>query len=619
MNLTEIRIQLLRLASIITLATVLASCGGGGGTSSPPAPPVNMAPTVDAGNDLEVVEQTNVALIGSASDSDGTISSLGWTQTSGIPVKLNGANTSGASFEAPATSKQVILTFQLTATDDDGGQTSDTINVSVTSNPVSIIQNWEPSLISECTTDSNVSPALQFAPDVLAQDGQQVMEPSIIFIDQTFTLLFKAPPDSASLSLDLLKFGGYGAVGADDVSLVFDDGTHGDLVAGDGIYTRSCLYVLAEVLAGKMFVQSSNLWTLSNDLRGSETANYIAQGIRVNDAGFFIELGDEYSNRLTNNWRLLSPETCRACLKAWQLAGDMFDFFAMSTRDPAAGAGYVRVHDNILGTGFNPPCDPRSYCYSIIDGEEHQKLTGIIWMGWPGLGGLNHELGHGFLGVETRNFPDDGPRAWNAGDLFHLDSDITVTGELSGPFWDPIRGWPHSVQLEDEAGERFETYLIRDVDGLFRLRKLDDNKRIWDDILLYMMGLLPADDVTKTYFKLFNPSLSDCVREEVNTICTNDLVIAEESIPFTVADFIAQFGARSMPSNFDPKQIQMGVLNISDRPHTEAEIVWLTKAYREFVASPEAAGEFIDGTPWQWATKGLSTINIDAGAKADIN
>jgi hypothetical protein len=199
----------------------------------------------------------------------------------------------------------------------------------------------------------------------MTQNGQRVMEPSIIFIDQTFTFLLKAAPDAPSLSVDLLRFGGYGVVGVDDVSLVFDDGTHGDLVAGDGIYTRSCLYVLEESLAGNDFVHSSNLWALSTALRGTETADYIAQGVRVNDAGFFIELGDEYSNRLTTRWRLLNPEYCQACLRAWQLAGDIFDFFAMSTRDPVGGAGYVRVHDNILGTGFNPPCEPRSYCYQL--------------------------------------------------------------------------------------------------------------------------------------------------------------------------------------------------------------------------------------------------------------
>lgn len=616
------RTQEMRLTFIISVGAVVVSCGGGGGTSSAPElppPPVNVAPIVEAGSDLTVGEQTKVDLIGSASDSDGTISTYNWTQTSGIAVKLSGTDTAETSFDAPAASKQNILTFQLTATDNNGAATTDTVNVTVNSNPGSVLEKWEPSLISECTTDSNISPVLPLAPNLMTQNGQRVMEPSIIFIDQTFTFLLKAAPDAPSLSVDLLRFGGYGVVGVDDVSLVFDDGTHGDLVAGDGIFTRSCLYVLEESLAGNDFVHSSNLWALSTALRGTETADYIAQGVRVNDAGFFIELGDEYSNRLTNNWRLLNPEYCQACLRAWQLAGDIFDFFAMSTRDPVGGAGYVRVHDNILGTGFNPPCEPRSYCYSIIDGQEHQKLTGIIWMGWPGIGGLNHELGHGFLGVETRNFPADGARAWNAGDLFHLDSDITVTGELAGPFWDPVRGWPHAVQLENEAGERFETYLTEDVDGIFRLKALDDNNRIWDDILLYMMGLLPPEDVTKTYYKLFNPRLSDCITEELNTVCTNDLVTAEELIPFTVTDFIAQFGTRSVPPYLDPKRIQMGVLNISDRPHTEAEIVWLTKAYREFVTSSEAVGQFIDGTPWSWATKGLSTIEINAALHTSSN
>lgn len=134
-----------------------------------------------------------------------------------------------------------------------------------------------------------------------------------------------------------------------------------------------------------------------------------------------------------------------------------------------------------------------------------------------------------------------------------------------------------------------------------------------------MMGLLPPEDVTKTYYKLFNPRLSDCITEELNTICTNDLVTAEESIPFTVTDFITQFGTRSVPPYLDPKQIQMGVLNITDRPHTEAEIVWLTKAYREFTTSSEAVGQFVDGTPWLWATKGLSTINIDAESQTNSN
>jgi hypothetical protein len=86
------------------------------------------------------------------------------------------------SFDAPAASKQIILTFQLTATDNNGAATTDTVNVTVNSNPVSVLEKWEPSLISECTTDSNISPVLPLAPNFMTQNGQRVMEPSIIFI-----------------------------------------------------------------------------------------------------------------------------------------------------------------------------------------------------------------------------------------------------------------------------------------------------------------------------------------------------------------------------------------------------------------------------------------------------
>jgi hypothetical protein len=74
----------MRLTFIISVGAVVVSCGGGGGTSSAPElppPPVNVAPIVEAGSDLTVGEQTKVDLIGSASDSDGTISTYNWTQT----------------------------------------------------------------------------------------------------------------------------------------------------------------------------------------------------------------------------------------------------------------------------------------------------------------------------------------------------------------------------------------------------------------------------------------------------------------------------------------------------------------------------------------------------------
>jgi hypothetical protein len=72
-------------------------------------------------------------LSGSGTDTDGSISSYSWTQTSGESVTITDSTSSSASFNI-TTATQVILTFQLTVTDNDGTTGSDTVNFTV--NPV---------------------------------------------------------------------------------------------------------------------------------------------------------------------------------------------------------------------------------------------------------------------------------------------------------------------------------------------------------------------------------------------------------------------------------------------------------------------------------------------------
>ncbi len=126
-------------SSLLTLLllTQLVSCGGGGsgdsgGTS--PTPQTNVVPISSAGADQNVDEQISVSLTGSGTDSDGTIASYTWTQTSGEAVTLSGADAASASFNAPVTTTQLALTFQLTVTDNDGATAIDSVDVMI--NPV---------------------------------------------------------------------------------------------------------------------------------------------------------------------------------------------------------------------------------------------------------------------------------------------------------------------------------------------------------------------------------------------------------------------------------------------------------------------------------------------------
>jgi len=120
--------------TLFFISSILFGCGGGGSGSdnTTTQPPANVAPTVNAGDDQSVNEEVAVTLSGSASDSDGSISSYQWSQTSGIEVSLADISSVTATFTAPSLIEAATLTFELTATDDDGSTGKDSVNVVIT-------------------------------------------------------------------------------------------------------------------------------------------------------------------------------------------------------------------------------------------------------------------------------------------------------------------------------------------------------------------------------------------------------------------------------------------------------------------------------------------------------
>lgn len=118
---------------LLTAAVALSGCGGGGGTPAS-SPPVNRVPTVSAGADQSVAEMTVVNLNGSGSDPDaGDTLTFAWTQTAGQPVTINNASTANADFMAPdvAAGAPEVLTFRLAVNDGNGGNATDTVDVTV--------------------------------------------------------------------------------------------------------------------------------------------------------------------------------------------------------------------------------------------------------------------------------------------------------------------------------------------------------------------------------------------------------------------------------------------------------------------------------------------------------
>ncbi|CAN2039968.1 exported hypothetical protein [Candidatus Magnetomoraceae bacterium gMMP-15] len=97
----------------------------------------NAAPVANAGSDQAVMESETVTLNGSASsDADGDIDKYEWKQKSGTLVTLSNALTASPTFVAPAISSAVTLVFELTVTDNEGLQATDSVSVKISDNGI---------------------------------------------------------------------------------------------------------------------------------------------------------------------------------------------------------------------------------------------------------------------------------------------------------------------------------------------------------------------------------------------------------------------------------------------------------------------------------------------------
>ena len=97
----------------------------------------NAAPTANAGADAQANASATVQLDGSASaDADGSIVSYSWQQidSSGYSVILSNPAFAQPTFTAPAVAAETVLSFELTVTDDDGSQDTDTVGITILAN-----------------------------------------------------------------------------------------------------------------------------------------------------------------------------------------------------------------------------------------------------------------------------------------------------------------------------------------------------------------------------------------------------------------------------------------------------------------------------------------------------
>ncbi|MDB2549847.1 PKD domain-containing protein [Porticoccaceae bacterium] len=246
-----------RLLPLI-FSLVLTACGGGGGGGGntfnpvPTAPPANSAPSANAGADQQVLASEEVNLSGSGSDSDGSIASYLWTQTSGETVTLVSDDTASTSFTAPAV--ETRLEFELRVTDDDGAEATDSVSVSV-----SLPANNSP------TADAGVNQTVAISTQVILNgtatdsDGSiasyswaQTSGETVILTDaDTATATFTTPDIGGLLEFSLTVADNQGATATDSVTINVSD----EKVSVSGIIT----FDLVPFAASRIGLDYSNI------------------------------------------------------------------------------------------------------------------------------------------------------------------------------------------------------------------------------------------------------------------------------------------------------------------------------------------------------------------------
>lgn len=169
----------------------LAGCSGGGaggdgasgsegGVSE--APSVDdvvqlNAPSVDAGLDLGLEENEVVDITPQVSDSDGQVIKVEWVQSAGVNIEYQ-VTDSTLTLTAPPTGQPTSYEFKVTATDNDGLQTSDKVGIHV-GVPVSQSGVLQVPVLESALSVSEGTAAINWLPTMMSKEFQDGVTYSI--------------------------------------------------------------------------------------------------------------------------------------------------------------------------------------------------------------------------------------------------------------------------------------------------------------------------------------------------------------------------------------------------------------------------------------------------------
>ena len=218
--------KLIKLTLFCCVILGLSACGGGSSGSSPVVvdpPPVdtNNPPVIEVAQVSQVIEvgTDSVTLSIAASDDNG-VSSIAWSQTSGLSVELVNAHTEQASFSVPRvsiTGGEQQLSFKVVVTDTDGATAQSDLEVLLKPN------NELPVIVAANPTQS-ADPGEQVMLEISATDDSQISQIQWQQVSGTAVSIENADSTTASFMAPAYSDNSENNTLAFTVTVIDDDG-----------------------------------------------------------------------------------------------------------------------------------------------------------------------------------------------------------------------------------------------------------------------------------------------------------------------------------------------------------------------------------------------------------
>ena len=386
---------------------------------------------------------------------------------------------------------------------------------------------------------------------------------------------------------------------------MYDDGTHGDDVAGDGTYTRDNLTKAPVQLAfGGTFVRTGVEGQIVYTDGSAENfevdigvaalaqtfdARKLGPGLYATGYALFVvdpsfgplsgfssgESGFDSSNKFLH----------RAAQALYSAFPDQFDFIvAMPGRtllNPNTSPPYregspffIRVGNQVQNIGIGRLDNSKDWGSS-------GRLKGIVYHSFGEGAILTHEFGH----------------SWSA----FVGSSLGLEGcDLCyGGHWNPYTdiGGVMSAYVGDSRLLYGAGWLSYNNDGTWHLYRDPNNVNgVYSKLDLYLMGLIPSSEVPAVH-KLINPDFTDITR-----------VTADKVESYTVQQIT---NAERVPSWQDsPKTFTAAFVIVNDRDFSPAEFTFYSSVVRNYTSIQRPPIGFQESfvTPFYDATGRLATM-----------